>query len=190
MFSQTIHRKIFIFFLLLLAIGLSFGKLILSISMIGLAVNWLFEGNFSEKHKQAKQRKYIPYFLAGIFLLETFWLVFSKDWGSGLNALRIKLPLLILPIVIGSSRTLLIKEIKIVLFFFVLSGLASSLLIYGVDLGFINLGEKEITGRNISLFMSHIRYSIVVSFIIILLVFLMINKKINYVMDISQFVVY
>ena len=92
--------------------------------------------------------------------------------------------MLILPIVIGSSRTLLIKEIKIVLFFFVLSGLASSLLIYGVDLGFINLGEKEITGRNISLFMSHIRYSIVVSFIIILLVFLMINKKINYVMGI------
>ena len=70
MFSQKTHRKIFIFFLLLLAIGLTFGKIILSISMIGLTINWLFEGEFSEKHQRIKKRKYIPYYLAGIFLIE------------------------------------------------------------------------------------------------------------------------
>jgi hypothetical protein len=179
MFSQNTHRKIFIFFLLLLVIGLTFGKLILSISMIGLAVNWLFEGRFTEKHQRIKSRKYVPYFLAGIFLIEVFWVIFSEDWIVGLNVLRIKLPLLILPIVIGSSKMLLKKELRLILFFFVLSGFVSSVLVYAVDLGLFKIAAKTITGRNISLFMSHIRYSIVLSFIVNLLLYLMIRKKIN-----------
>ena len=180
MFSQKTHRKIFIFFLLLLAIGLTFGKVVLSISMIGLTVNWLFEGGFSEKHQRIKNRKYIPYFLAGIFLIETFWIIFVDEWSIGFNVLRIKLPLLILPLVIGSSKRLTTKEIKIIIYFLVLSGFVSSLLVYAVDLGFLKTATKTITGRNISLFMSHIRYSIVITFIVNLLFYLMIRKKINY----------
>ena len=180
MFSQKTHRKIFIFFLLLLAIGLTFGKIILSISMIGLTVNWLFEGGFAEKHQRIKNRKYIPYFLAGIFLIELFWIIFLDEWSIGFNVLRIKLPLLILPIVIGSSKRLITKEIKIILFFLVLSGFVSSLLIYAVDLELLKTKVNIISGRNVSLFMSHIRYSIVLSFIVNLLLYLMIDKKINY----------
>ena len=61
MFSQKTHRKIFIFFLMLLAVGLTFGKIVLSISMIGLTINWLFEGGFSEKQQRIKNRKYASF---------------------------------------------------------------------------------------------------------------------------------
>ena len=63
MLKTSLHRGIFIFFLSTLCIGLTLGKIIMSISMIGLFVNWFIEGNFKEKKKINDSRGYVPIIL-------------------------------------------------------------------------------------------------------------------------------
>ena len=78
----------------------------MSISLIGLFLNWVIELDFKRKWKKIIERKYLPLLFAGLFLVELFWLPFSEDLVIGLNVLRIKLPLLLLPIIVGSVSSL------------------------------------------------------------------------------------
>jgi len=179
MFSYQIHRKLFILFIIILSIGLTMGKLLMSVSMIGLSVNWLIEGNFNKKWQINKSRGYSPIIFSGLFIIEILWLFVANDISSGLSSIRIKLPLLVLPIVLGTSAKLNSKELKIILYSFILGVVFSTVIAYLVDYGLID--KKTITGtsRDISIFMSHIRYSLVLSFSIFIVLFLIIKKKIN-----------
>ena len=114
MLKTSLHRGIFIFFLSTLCIGLTLGKIIMSISMIGLFVNWFIEGNFKEKKKINDSRGYVPIILLAVFFLELLWMVFTKEPVSGLSSLRTKLPLLVLPLVMGTSNTINNKELKLI----------------------------------------------------------------------------
>ena len=104
MLGQQWHRRLYIFFLLLFSIGLLFGKILLSISLIGMLANYLTEGNFKLKRGLFLENQYILVGLLLLFLIELIWLIFTNDLSNGINSLRIKLPLLILPIVIGTSK--------------------------------------------------------------------------------------
>ena len=179
MFGHKIHRKLFILFLIILSIGLSMGKLLMSISMIGLSVNWLIEGGFNKKWQLNKIRGYFPLIFSGLFIVEILWLVNANDISSGLNSIRIKLPLLVLPIVLGTSNKLNSKELKTITVSFILGLILSTIIAYLVDIGFIDKKTITSTSRDISIFMSHIRYSLVLSFSIFLILSLMINKQIN-----------
>ena len=57
--------------------------------------------------------------------------------------------------------------------------LVSSIASYFVELGWINKKTNSGTSRDISIFMSHIRYSIILSFAVILIIFLMVKNKLN-----------
>ena len=151
----------------------------MSVSMIGLLSNWLFEGGFRKKWEINKKRNYAPLLLAIIFLLELFWLFFSEELKPGLSTLRIKLPFFIMAIVFGTSQAISRKELKTIIICFIMGVLVSSVATYLVDLGWINKKTHTGTSRDISIFMSHIRYSIILSFSILLLFFLMIKNKIK-----------
>ena len=179
MLKTSLHRGIFIFFLSTLCMGLTLGKIIMSISMIGLFVNWFFEGNFKEKKKINNIRGYVPIILSGVFLLELLWMVFTKDYSSGLSSLRTKLPLLVLPLVIGTSNTINKKELKIIITSFLIGAIISSFIAYLVDGGWLNKKTNSGTSRDISITMSHIRYSVILCFSILIILHLMIKKQIK-----------
>ena len=179
MLKTSLHRGIFIFFLSTLCIGLTLGKIIMSISMIGLFVNWFIEGNFKEKKKINDSRGYVPIILLAVFFLELLWMVFTKEPVSGLSSLRTKLPLLVLPLVIGTSNTINNKELKIIITSFLIGVVISSFIAYCVDLGWINKKINSGTSRDISITMSHIRYSIILCFSILTILHLMLKKKIK-----------
>ena len=46
------------------------GKLLMSISMIGLSANWLIEGGYNEKWRKNIDLNHTPIILSGIFFLE------------------------------------------------------------------------------------------------------------------------
>ena len=112
MLGQQWHRRIYILFLLLFTIGLSFGKILLSISLIGMLVNYVTEGNFKSKRSLFLANQYILVGLLSIFLIEFIWLIFTNNLSNGLNSLRIKLPLLILPLFIYSFVCQYARPIK------------------------------------------------------------------------------
>ena len=95
MLKSTTHRKVYVFFISCLAASISLGKVPMSISLIGLTLNWVLELDFQIKGKKIKDQKYLPIIFSGLFLIELFWLPISKDTTIGLNVLRIKLPLLL-----------------------------------------------------------------------------------------------
>ncbi len=179
MFGDKTHRNLYLIFLIILSVGLSMGKLLMSISMIGLSINWLIEGKFNKKWQLNKKRGYCPLILSGLFVVELIWLINANDILLGLNSIRIKLPLLVLPIVIGTSIKLSFKEVKIITISFILGLILSTFIAYLVDIGSINKKTITSTSRDISIFMSHIRYSLVLTFSIFLILSLLINKQIN-----------
>jgi len=177
MFSSSIHRKTHLFFTIILLSGLSLGKLLMSVSLIGLSINWLLEGEFLQKWNYVKNRHYSTVIISMIFFIQLIWLGFTPNIQEGLNLLRINLPFLALPIVFGSTPFFIKKELKIIIICFLLSVLISTLWVYLVDIGALPSKQKIETFRDSSIFMSHIRYSLLLCFVILLLLYLLsINK--------------
>jgi hypothetical protein len=149
----------------------------MSLSLIGLFINWGLELDFKLKWENIKNHKYLPIIFSGVFLIELFWLPISGDFITGLNVLRIKLPILLLPIIVGTTKQFSKKENKTIIITFFLGIIVSTFLVFLVDLGWLKTKKDSGTIRDISIFMSHIRYSILLSFSAILILVLVINKK-------------
>ena len=137
MLNSALHRKVYIFFISCLAAAISLGKVPMSISLIGMTLNFLIEGRFTKKWETIKKRKYLPIMLSGLFLIELLWLPFCEDMFLGLNALRIKLPLLLLPIIIGASAAITKKELKTIVTIFFIGLLVSTIWVYLVSINLL-----------------------------------------------------
>ena len=152
----------------------------MSLSLIGLTLNWLLELDFQIKWKKIKDQKYLPIIFSGLFLIELFWLPILKDTTIGLNVLRIKLPLLLLPIIIGSCTSFSKREWKKVITTFFIGILVSTIWVYLVSLEILPTKKDSGTIRDASIFMSHIRYSVLLSLsvvFILVLAFKNLNNK-------------
>ncbi len=102
---------------------------LLSSSQIGLAVLWLLEANFQRKFDILKNNKSIL-ILSSIFLIHIIGLIYTENLSYALNDLKIKLPLLLFPLVIGTSAKLGYKEIKLIITILTISILIKTL--YGL----------------------------------------------------------
>lgn len=135
MLSAAWHRYIFLFGLIGLAAGMLFGTVPTSIPQIILAANWLLEGNFKWKWQQLKSNK-IFWILASLFFLHVIGMTYTENIQRGLDDLRNKMPLLVLPLILFSTKPLSIKEFKLLFGFFFLSVFVSSVCCYLVYAGF------------------------------------------------------
>ena len=181
MLKSTKHRKLYVFFISCLAASIGLGKFPMSLSLIGLTLNWLADLDYQLKWKNIKDQKYLPLIFAGLFLIELFWLSFSKDISTGLNVLRIKLPLLLLPLIIGSCTSFSKREWRIIISTFFIGILVSTFWVYLVSLEVLPTKKDSGTIRDASIFMSHIRYSVLLSFAAVLIIYLALKRFINIV---------
>lgn len=174
MLSLNWHRNIFLFGLIGLAVGMLFGTVPTSIPQIILAANWLLEKNFSWKWEQLKGNK-IFWVLASFFLLHVLGMTYTENIPRGLDDLRNKMPLLILPLILFSTKPLSAKEFKLLFTFFFISVFVSSVCCFMVHLGFTK--KTIIDVRQASIFMSHIRFSLFIAFSIIGLIYFSIKDQ-------------
>ena len=159
----------------------------MSLSLIGLTLNWILELDFQIKWKKIKDQKYLPIIFSGLFLIELLWLPISKDTTIGLNVLRIKLPLLLLPIIIGSCTSFSKREWKTVITTFFIGILASTIWVCLVSLEVLPTKKDTGTIRDASIFMSHIRYSVLLSFSAVLILCLAFKNLINKALALAFF---
>lgn len=179
------HRYIFLFGLIGLASGMLFGTVPTSIPQIILVANWLLEKDFSHKWQQLKSNK-IFWILASLFLLHVFGMFYTENIQRGLDDLRNKLPLFILPLILFSTKPLSIKEFKLLFAFFFLSVFVSSVCCFFVYAGYTK--KIIIDVRNASIFMSHIRFSLFIAFAIFGLLYTGIKEK-NTLVKLASFLV-
>ena len=168
------HRYIFLFGLVGLAAGMMFGTVPTSIPQIILATNWLLEVDFTRKWQQLKSNK-IFWILSSLFFLHLVGMLYTENIPKGLDDLRNKLPLLVLPLILFSTKPLSNKELKLLFGFFFLSVFVSSICCYLVYAGFTK--KVIIDVRKASIFMSHIRFSLFIAFTIIGLIYTSIKEN-------------
>lgn len=168
------HRYIFLFGLVGLAAGMMFGTVPTSIPQIILAVNWLLEGDFLGKWQKLKSNK-IFWILSSLFILHIIGMLYTQNIPKGLDDLRNKIPLLVLPLIIFSTKPLSTKELYLLFGFFFLSVFVSSICCYLVYAGFTK--KVIIDVRKASVFMSHIRFSLFISFAIIGLIYFAVKEQ-------------
>lgn len=135
---------------------MQFSHFLVSISIITLSANFLAEGQYITKLKRIWKYKVIMLFV-GIFFLHVAGLFWSTDLSYGNRDVQIKLPLLALPIILGSSNKFSRKQFEWILLFFLATTLLSSLI--GSFIYFV-LSEPGDDYRLMSPFMSHIRLSL------------------------------
>ena len=85
--------------------GMLFGTVPTSIPQIILLSNWLLEGNFKEKFNTLKANK-LFWILSSVFLMHVLGLINTTNIEAGLNDIRIKIPLMLLPLIFFSSKPL------------------------------------------------------------------------------------
>ena len=168
------HRYIFLFGLIGLAAGMLFGTVPTSIPQIILAANWLLEKNFEWKWKQLRSNK-IFWVIISLYILHIIGMFYTQNVGKGLDDLRNKLPLLVLPLILFSTKPLDKKEFKLLFNFFFLSVLISSICCFLVYKGYTKKTIVDV--RQASVFMSHIRFSLFIAFSIIGLVYYSLKEQ-------------
>lgn len=178
------HRYIFLFGLIGLASGMLFGTVPTSIPQIILVANWLLEKNFAYRWQLLKPNK-IFWVLSSLFLLHVSGMIYTENISKGLDDLRNKLPLLLLPLVLFSTKPLSINEFKLLFRFFFLSVFISSVCCYLVYAGYTK--KIIIDVRQASIFMSHIRFSLFIAFTIIGLLYTSIKEK-NFLIKLFCFI--
>ena len=92
-------------------------KVILSIGTIWIGVNWLWEGDYAAKFRLLLARKSVLV-LISIFFIHLIGLLWTSNFQDGMHDVRIKIPLLVIPFVIGTSEPLNKKQFESLLLVF------------------------------------------------------------------------
>jgi hypothetical protein len=148
------HSVIYATGLGLIIISLPLSQFALSVGQFILVGNWLLEGNIKNKYKAFLLNK-AAIVLVSLFILHVAGLLFTTDFNYAFKDLRIKLPLLVLPIILSTTNPLESKKFDGLIWLFIGACLAATLI------GFSILLFKDISDiREISPFISHIRLSL------------------------------
>jgi hypothetical protein len=172
MISRRILQTNYLYFsgLLLLVAALPVSLFAISVSQFVLVAAFLLEGNVREKIKRFLSSK-AALLLAGIWVLHLIGLLWTQDLAEGFKDIRIKLPLLLLPIIVGGSRPLTRIQFRWLLIVFIASVFCASLISMAVLGGIIERNIYDV--RDIFIFnISHIRFALFVCLSVYLLIWL------------------
>lgn len=154
------YRYIYLGMLMVLVAVLPHSRYLLSMSEMGLVFFWIAEGKFKSKAHILKTQPEIIIF-ASVFLLHLIGLFYTQDFTYAAKDLKIKLPIFLFPIVLGTSLKLSAKEIKLILLVFTISIIVKT--IYGIAslLGFTGIEITDL--QKLAGKFSHIRYALLLN---------------------------
>jgi hypothetical protein len=148
------HSAIYFTGLAIMIISLPLSQFALSVGQFILVGNWLLEGNFKNKYKELISNK-PALVLISLYLLHVAGLVYTTDLDYAFKDLRIKLPLLALPIIFATTRPIDQNKFDRLIWLFIGASLSATFIGFGILL------YKDISDiREISIFISHIRLSL------------------------------
>ena len=174
MFGKEVHSKIYYIGLACLAASLPLSVFTTSVFEIVLSANWLLEGQFKGKIRKFRERKSLWMFLS-VYMIFLAGLLFTKDFTYAFHDLRIKLPIFVLALIMGTSEPITRTQLKWVLLFLAGGVFAGSLSSLAVLIGIIHHAYNDL--REISLFVDHIRFSILIDMAIFSLVYMVFDRN-------------
>lgn len=164
------HSNIYLFGLMVMAVGLPSSNLLMSISQVIIATNWVIEGDYGVKIKRFLANKPALIFTS-IFGLHLIGLFYTSNFDYAAWDIRNKVPLLVLPFLIASSPALSSEKLAHMFRVFIAAIVVISIVCAGELTPFnnwvrelFNYPPREIIDvRSISQFISHIRFALMIS---------------------------
>lgn len=173
-FKLPAHYWLRVTALVLLVIGIAVSNVLMSIGAIWIISNWLIEGKFSEYGQRLKSSPELILILI-LLLYSIISIAWSDDFWYAFHDIRIKLPLLAIPLALGSGA-LLDRKILIFLVFLFVGIVAFTSLMNFISYNFFSM-KSDI--RQMSWFISQIRFATLVDLALFSMVFLIIEKKVR-----------
>ncbi len=137
-----------------MVVAIPLSRFVMSAAQLLLAANWLFDPKIIQKFRTFFQNR-AAVIVVSLYFLHVIGLLWTSDFEYAIKDLRTKAPILALPIIISTSPLLSRRNFHHFMLLFIAANVAGSLL------SMHELLTKEIAEiRLISLFISHIRFSL------------------------------
>jgi len=157
---SSFGKSAFFVGIMLIAASMPLSKFGMSMGQFFMAGGWLLSGDWAEKKKQFSENKAIFWALAGLFLIHFLGLWNTTDFKYAWSDIRIKAPLLLMPLFFLTMPKLTVTQYRNVLKVVMAAVIVSTLISFGIYLGFSKRVIHDI--RDISPFISHIRLALLV----------------------------
>lgn len=173
-FLRFLHPYLHFFGLVLMVAGLPFSVFLMSFSQFWIVGNWILEGDYRTTLRQFMHNRR-ALLLSGVMLMLIPGMLYTTDVQEGMKMLRLNLPFLLLPFILSSRPPLPSTWYFLLLRLFLLSVFAATLVCALKGLPAWLRGEMTDI-RQISLFISHIRFSLFIAFSILLIMWILLSK--------------
>ena len=148
--------------LLMVAVGLTLSPFLMGMSLFWLVIVWVVDGictkSFKDKFTRFWHNK-AAVLLVAFYLMHVVGLLWTSDFEYALKDLRVKLPILVMPFVLSSMPPLDRKRFDFVMLVYVLSVFIATLF---SSVSYWRHDYEDV--REISHFISHIRFSLNIVF--------------------------
>lgn len=166
--------QLYFWMLVFVVVSLPVSPFLTTVALIATTVAWLITGNLKQKMKNLNNKALFVFLL--LFFVHIFWLLNTNDLAHGLKNIKIKIPLLLFPLIIATSAKIGFREIRTITLF----ASATLLVSFGVSISiYYGWWERPFTDtRQISIYISHIRLVLLLNLnIFILLYFVLFHQK-------------
>lgn len=171
---KNISFYLYLFGLFLLAVALPWSNFLMSNAQIILLLAWLLGGNLSGKIKQFAKNK-TALVISSVFILHIIGLAYTTDFNYGLEDVRKKIPLMLLPLIFSSSPLFSKQLFERIVLLFTVSVITATLVCFYVLLGYT--GKQILQPQQASVFISHIRFGLLISMSVFILGYFFTVKK-------------
>ncbi|MCB9014486.1 MAG: O-antigen ligase family protein [Lentimicrobiaceae bacterium] len=191
-FFKTDVSSLMFYAMILLAMSIPLSEFGMSISQFLLLGLWAWEGADYSKLQKAAGKNFMVKLQAwfstmfiniggkfrmlynnraamvviSLYLMHIIGLIYTSDLNYALKDLRIKLPLLSLPVIIATSASLSGKKLNQLLLFFTFAVFAGTIASI-----FVLITRQISDPREISIFISHIRFGLTICFSVFILIY-------------------
>ena len=168
-------RQAYLFGLMLLAASLNLSPFLMSVAQFWLVIVWIADGivgkDFKEKWNRFIHNK-AAVLLVLFYLMHVIGLLYTADFHYALKDLRVKLPILVLPFIMSGMSSLDRKRFDLLMLVYVLSVFVATLFSFTT---YVRHDYEDI--REISRFISHIRFCLHIVFCIAIIAYYNIKRR-------------
>ena len=154
MLPAQIHRYIYLVLIALLGGSMVTSVWLANLVWALLGLNWLLEGRWREKWQMARSSRLLQAYTT-LYLLLLVGMLWTSNTGHGLSVLQVKMPLFFIPLIILTTRPIIGRARKIILWFYV-----TAVLVVSIIATIRLLTIPDLPYRDAVPYISHIRFAL------------------------------
>ena len=171
--SDDQHRNLSFWGLACIAAGLPLSVVLVSVGLFILAGNWILEGRYRERTVRFFTDP-LALIVSSVYILFVVGMFWTESVENGLNELKVKLPIFLIPFLTFNAKLPKRKRIQEILLLFVVACLIGTFL--GVIYFWIQNDGEIPNKRKLSVVISHIRFGLMLVMAIFILIYYLTTK--------------